>query len=75
MKLDLTIFETGKEKISYVETYQTTDDRETEMMLVCWKYFEFRKRITEAAEKNLQTCGKHVRMLEIAFSENMFTLP
>ena len=43
VKHDLLIFATGKEKISYIGRYQATDDRETEMMSVRWKYFEFKK--------------------------------
>ena len=58
MKHNLPIFAKRKEKISYVGRYQTTDDRETEMMPVHWKYFGFKKQIPEAEEKDIQPCGK-----------------
>ena len=57
VKHDLSIFATGKEKISYVGRYQNTDDLETEMTSRRWKYFEFKKQIPEAEQKDIQPCG------------------
>lgn len=57
MKHDLSIFATGKEKISYVGRYQNTDDLETEMMSRRLKHFEFKKQIPEAEQKDIQPCG------------------
>ena len=60
MKHDFPIFPTGKEKIAYIEKYQTTEDRETEMMLVRWKYFEFKKEILgENCVNIFETNKKH----------------
>lgn len=58
IKHDVPIFATGKGKITYVGRYQTTDERETEMMSVRWKYFEFKYQIPQHEQKDILPCRK-----------------
>ena len=55
---DIPIFATGKSRITYVGRYQSTDERETEMMSVRWKVFDFTYQISENEQKNVPPCGK-----------------
>ena len=57
VKHELPVFATEK-KISYIGGYQTTNGRETKMMSVRWKYFEFKKQIPDAEQKDIQPFGK-----------------
>ena len=45
-----------KEQISYTGRYQTTND--LEMMSMNWKYFEFKKQIPVAKQKDIQLVEK-----------------
>ena len=65
VKHDLPLFATGKEKISYLGRYETTDDWEPEMMLVLGKHFELKKQILEAQQKDIQPCGKRFAKLTL----------
>lgn len=49
----------------YVGRYQTTNDWETEIMSVRWNYFEFKKQILEAEQKNIQPSGKYFAKLAL----------
>ena len=55
---DVPIFATGKSRITYVGRYQSTDERETEMMSVRWKVYELFQQIPEHEQKNIPPCGK-----------------
>lgn len=55
---DVPIFATGKARITYVGRYNSSDDRETEMMSVRWKIFEFRKHIPEHEQRDVPPCPK-----------------
>ena len=55
---DVPIFATGKSQIIYEGRYQTKDERETEMMSVRWKIFEFKHQIPQEKQKNVPPCGK-----------------
>lgn len=55
---DIPIFATGKSRITYIGRYQTADERETEMMSVRWKVFDFNYQIPENEQKSVPPCGK-----------------
>ena len=48
---DIPIFATRKAKIEFIGKHNTRDDRETEMMDVRWKIFEFTHRTPQADRK------------------------
>ena len=47
------IFATSKSKIEYVGKFNARDEKETEMMDMRWKVFEFTKRIPEEMQRHL----------------------
>ena len=55
---DTPIFATGKEPIKFVGKYNLEDHRETEMMSVRWKVFEFQKQIPHNEQKEITSCAK-----------------
>ena len=55
---DVPIFATGKACISYVGRFNSTDERENEMMAVRWKVFDFTHRIAEKDQKTVPPCSK-----------------
>eukprot|EP00794_Sanderia_malayensis_P021425 gene21425-biopygen73 len=55
---DTPIFATGKEAIKFKGKYNTTDERENEMMSVRWKTFEFSYQIAEQDQKSVPSCPR-----------------
>ena len=55
---DIPIFATSKAKIEFVGKHNARDDRETEMMDVRWKIFEFHHRIPQEDQKNIIPCPR-----------------
>lgn len=55
---DVPIFATSKAKIEYVGKFNSRDDRETEMMTVRWKVFEFPHSIPQAEVKEIPPCPR-----------------
>lgn len=55
---DMPIFATSKAKIEYVGKFNSRDERETEMMDIRWKVFEFTKRIAEDKQRKLTPCAR-----------------
>ena len=55
---DIPVFATSKAKIEFVGKYNTRDDRETEMMDVRWKIFEFTHRIPQVDQKIITPCPR-----------------
>ena len=53
IKKDIPIFATSKSRITYTGKFNSTDDRETEMMSVRLKYIEFTHQITENEQKQV----------------------
>ena len=50
---DTPILATGSSPIKHVGKYNISDDRETEMMKVRWRVFEFTRRISESDIKEI----------------------
>ena len=57
-KKDTPIFATSKSRITYTGKFNSTDDRETEMMSVRWKFIEFTHQITENEQKQVAPCAR-----------------
>ena len=57
IKGDVPIFATSKSKIFYQGKGNSTDDVETEMMRVRWKYFEFSYQILQDQQKSIAPCA------------------
>ena len=55
---DIPIFATSKSKVEYVGKFNSRDERETEMMDIRWKVFEFTKRIPEETQRQLTPCAR-----------------
>ena len=55
---DIPVFATSKAKIEFVGKHNTRDDRETEMMDVRWKIFEFTHRIPQVDQKIITPCPR-----------------
>ena len=53
---DIPIFATGKAPIQFVGKYNVLDARESEMMTVRWKHFNFHHQITEQNQKHVPVC-------------------
>ena len=54
---DTPVFCTTKRPLLFIKN-GVVDDRETEMMEVRWKLFEFRAQIPESQQRNIQPCPK-----------------
>ena len=55
---DTPIFATSKEPIRYPGRYNTTDERENEMMDIRWKFFRFYSQIAERDVKVIPICKR-----------------
>ena len=55
---DIPIFATSKSKIDYVGKHNNRDGRETKMMNVRWKIFEFFHRIPQEEQKSVTPCPR-----------------
>ena len=53
---DTPIFATSKSPVVYVGKFNSTDERETEMMSVRWKYFEFTHQIPQNEQRDVAAC-------------------
>ena len=53
---DTPIFATSKSQVTYVGKFNSSDERETEMMSIRWKYFEFSYQIPEKEQKVVDPC-------------------
>ena len=58
IKRDTPIFATSESRITYTGKFNSTDDRETEMMSVGWKFIEFTHQIAENEQKQVAPCGR-----------------
>ena len=58
IKKDTPILATSKSRITYTGTFNSTDDRETEMMSVRWKFIEFTHQITENEQNQVAPCAR-----------------
>lgn len=58
IKGDIPIFATSKSKICFQGKGNSTDDCETEMMAVRWKYFEFSYQIPQDQQKIISPCAR-----------------
>ena len=56
IKNDTPIFATSKSQVTYVGKFNSSDERETEMMSIRWKYFEFSYQIPEKEQKVVDPC-------------------
>ena len=54
---DVPIFATSKSKITYRGPFNSTDDRESEMMDSRWKIVEFKHEFKEEEQKVIKPCG------------------
>ena len=55
---DTPIFATSKDKVRYRGSYNTSDERETEMMSVRWKVVEFHHQIAQSEQKYVPPCER-----------------
>ena len=55
---DTPIFATSKGEIKLCGKYNVSDERENEMMAVCWKIFKLHWQITEAECKEVPACPR-----------------
>ena len=55
---DIPILATGSSIIKHVGKYNISDDRETEMMKVRWRVFQFTGRISESDVKEIPACSR-----------------
>ena len=55
---DTPIFATSKSHIVYTGKFNSTDERETEMMSVRWKVFEFKYQFSEQEQKCVSPCAR-----------------
>ena len=53
------IFATSKSRITYTGKFNSTDDRETEMMSVRWKFIEFTHRTAENEQKQVAQSSRY----------------
>ena len=58
IKKNTSIFATSKSRITYTGKFNSTDDRETEMMSVRWKFIEFTHQVTENEQKQVDPCAR-----------------
>ena len=58
IKTDIPIFATSKAKAKFVGKHNMRENRETEMMGVRWKVFEFHHRIAQHVQKNIIPCPR-----------------
>jgi hypothetical protein len=54
---NISIFATGKCEITYKGSYNTSDNREDDMMSSRWKMFKFSHQFREEDQKHVQPCG------------------
>ena len=62
---DTPIFATSKSRITYVGKFNSTDQRETEMMSIRWKVIEFKHQITECEQKRVPPCARYFSELTL----------
>ena len=55
---DVAIFAASKSPIKNRGSYNASDDRETEMMTVRWRNYEFRQQFFPQEQKNLPACPR-----------------
>ena len=58
MKTEISIFVTSKAKLEFAGKHNMRGNRETEMMDVWWKVFEFHNRIRQYEQKNIIPCPR-----------------
>ena len=58
LKRDTPMFATSKSQIVYVGKYNSSDDRETEMMAARWKVFQFTRQIPQSEQIELPSCAR-----------------
>ncbi len=58
--------------IVYHGRNEQIDERETEMMSVRWRVFEFTRKIPQADQKDLSPCGAHAVLANWCFWMNSF---
>ena len=56
IKTDVLMFAISKAKIEFIEKHNMRDNRETEMMDVWWKEFEFHQRTPRHEQKSIIPC-------------------
>ena len=54
---DVAIFATGKSEITFRGPYNSTDNREDEMMKSRWRVFQFKHQFKEEDQKTVPPCG------------------
>jgi len=55
---DTPIFATSKDPIKFVGRYNSTDERENEMMTVRWRIIPFEHQIPQSEQKDIPPCVK-----------------
>ena len=55
---DMLVFATGKDPVKYLGKYNTSDERDDEMMAVRWKIFEFSHQIPVGGQKDIPSCPR-----------------
>ena len=55
---DTPIFATSKSRITYPGKFNTTDERENDMMSARWMYFEFHFQIPEEKQRAIPACPR-----------------
>ena len=58
LERDTPIFATSKAQIVYVGKYNSSDERETEMMAARWKVFQFTHQIPQSEQIELPSCAR-----------------
>ncbi len=58
LQRDTPIFATSKSPVTYTGKYNSSDERENEMMAARWKVFTFTHQIPQEKQKELHPCGK-----------------
>lgn len=68
---DTPIFATSKCRIAYVGKFNSSDERETEMMAIRWKVFEFKHQIPESEQKQVPPCARCFTELALLGEEDI----
>ena len=66
---DTPIFAMGKNPIVLVKN-GTTDERESEMMMVHWTIFQFHAQISQEKQREISPCGKCLAMLVLGVQDS-----
>ena len=68
---DTPIFATSKSRVTYVGKFNSSDERETEMMSIRWKVIEFNHQIPESEQKQVPSCARCFAELAVMGEEDI----